>query len=297
MSNEAMKKEAEKYGIPFEKHGRQLVWHDEFDKGSINWDNWSFHRTMSGKDRIYDNSEKCCRIEGDKLLLQTHRNDDPEFPVRLSEGFTTKNRMLFKYGYIEMRACIPYHHGAWPSFWTQSPTPFSKADWFSEFDIFEVFSDNQRAKSAVHKWGKNAHCSASGEQFDSGARYKFHDWENLNNEYHIYAMEWDENFVSFMVDDEVYCKVPIDAENGNFRPDVIDGVQGFHDFSYIIMNNEIFTPNGGWIVPGWSITKNDKLPFNYYIDYVRLYQNPEKEEIKLKDEILAAAEAKAKEQK
>ena len=42
MYNEAMKKEAERYGVPYEKMGRQLVWHDEFDKGAIDYDKWCF---------------------------------------------------------------------------------------------------------------------------------------------------------------------------------------------------------------------------------------------------------------
>ncbi len=297
MSNEVMKKEAEKYGIPYEKHGRQLVWHDEFDKGEINWDNWSFNRTMSGKDRVYDNSEKCCRIEGDKLLLQAHRNDDPEFPYRLSEGFTTTNRMIFKYGYVEMRACPPFTHGSWFSFWTQSCTPFSKTDWFAEIDIVETFSSKNEFCSNIHKWGHKegvqgwAHCSTDGDEYNQDRVYRFKDYENLNNEYHVYGFEWDEMNMTFYVDDVPFKTFPIDLERGNFKPEVVDGVQGFHDFMFLILNNELFTPKGGWVVPGWTITDEDKMPFNYYVDWIRLYQNPEKEELKLKDEILAKIEA------
>ncbi len=290
-----MKQEAQKYGIPYEKQGRVLVWHDEFDKAQIDFDKWSFGRTMSGADRVYDNSETCCRMDDNQLLMQVHRNEDPERPFRLPEGFTTINRMLFKYGYVEMRAKIPYRHGAWPSFWMQSPTPFSKEkDWFSEIDIFEIFSSPRTVSSALHKWGRKdglTHCSRSvGE-------YRFQSYENLNDEYHVYALEWDEKKLSFYVDDTCYGSISIDPSDGNFDPEAVDGVQGFHDFHYLIMNDEIFTPKGGWVVPGWSLVEEDAFPIEYRIDWVRLYQNPETEEIKLKDEILEKIEAdKKKEQ-
>ena len=57
MLDEKMKKEAEQFGFDYEKYGRTLVWHDEFDKAEIDFDKWNFRRTMGGADRIYDNSE------------------------------------------------------------------------------------------------------------------------------------------------------------------------------------------------------------------------------------------------
>lgn len=288
-----MKQEAQKYGIPYEKKGRVLVWHDEFDAPEINFDKWSFGRTMNAKDRIYDDCADCCRMEGDKLLMQVHRTDDGEHPFRLPEGFTTIDRMLFKYGYVEMRAKIPYRHGAWPSFWMQSHTPFSKeTNWFSEIDIFEIFSSPHTASSALHKWsrrGDGAHCSRG------AGDHRVENYENLNDEYHVYALEWDEKKLSFYFDDVCYGSISIDPADANFDPEIIDGVQGFHDFHFLIMNNELFTEHGGWIVPDWSLTEQDEFPIDYRIDYVRLYQNPAKEEIKLKDEILAKKAQNAKE--
>ncbi len=294
--SEIMKKEAEKYGIAYEKQGRVLVWHDEFDSNSIDFDNkWSFDHSMGGKDRVYDNSETCCRIEDDKLLLQVHKNDDAEKPYRLPEGFTTRNRMEFKYGYLEMRACIPYRHGAWPGFWMQSKSPFAKASWFSEIDIFEIFSSQRKAVCNIHKWGKNpdgswCHTSYDGEEGNDTRAYFFKNYENLNNEYHVYGMGWDENFFSFYIDDVLYKQFPIDPVNGTVIANAIEGVEGFHDFHFILLNNEIFSYGGGWSVPGWNLEEDDKFPINYKVDWIRLYQNPEKEEIKFKDEILKKTE-------
>lgn len=286
MFNEEMKKDAEKYGIEYYKKGRVLVWHDEFDKPEIDTDKWCFHRTMSGVDRIYDNSESNCRIEDGKVHMQVHRTDDPEHPFTLSEGFTTKYTMNWKYGYLEMRAKIPFRHGAWPSFWTQSSTVFQKTKWMCETDIFEVFSSDRNAVANLHKWGDGRHCMLPGGEGSLNRAYTFENYENINNEYHIYGYEWDKEYMYFYIDGEMYVKFSITEEGCQVPNHVLPGVQCFHDPHFIIFNDEIFTPNGGWVVPGWSLTDEDPIPIDYYIDYVRLYQK-EGERLILKDEIAA----------
>ena len=291
MSNNEMMKEAEKYGAEYVKNGRVLVWHEEFDKGEIDYDKWIFWRTMSTNDRIYYNGKETIRVEDGQLHMQAHRTEDKKFPFALSEGFTTKYTMNWKYGYLEMRAKIPYRHGAWPSFWTQSSTIFQKTPWMCESDIFEVFSNEKELASALHKWGYSKHTSVG------AGHYVFENPENLNDEYHVYGYEWNPEYMAFFVDGEEYGRVPIDPVNGNFGADVIDGTSGFHDFQFIIMNNEMFTEGSSWKPNGWAMTDEDQFPLDYYIDWVRLYQNPEKEEIKLKPEIDEARTAKAAEGK
>jgi len=297
MDNEKMLKEALEQGIEYYKKGRILVWHDEFDGDKLDMDKWVFHRTMSTADRIYDNSEKNCRVENGEVHMQSHRTDDPEHPFTLSEGLTTKFTMNWKYGYLEMRAKVPYRHGAWPSFWTQSSTVFKTTPWMAEADIFEVFSNDSGLASALHKWGYSQHCSVG------GGWYKVGEPETINEEYHIYGYEWNPEYMAFFVDGKEQWRTPIDAVNGNFKHEVIDGTSGFHDFQFIIFNNELFTEGSSWKPNGWAINDDDQFPIDYYIDWVRLYQNPEKEELKLKPEIdeviaqkKAEEEAKAKEE-
>ena len=97
------------------------------------------HRTMNGIGNIYENTHKNIRVENNNLHMQIHRCGDT---FSLCEGLTTLDRMFFKYGYLEMRAKIPFRHCAWPSFWLLGNTKFHNKDigWFAEIDIFEVFS-------------------------------------------------------------------------------------------------------------------------------------------------------------
>ncbi len=282
-----IKLEAEKRGIPYEKRGRQLIWFDEFDGEKLDMTKWNFARTMNGADCEYDNSEKYCRVENNELHMQVHRSSLPDKSYALSEGLTTMETMNFKYGYVEMKGKLPFRHGAWPSFWMKSNTPFKKAPYMAEIDIFEVFSSDRNVVSNLHKWvTSELHVMLPGGEGSLKRAYTFENYENLNNEYHTYGFEWDEKYMSFYVDDEMYTRFPID-ESGEFGEDRIAGMEGFHDFAYIIFNNEIFSPGRSWKPEGRVLDENDEMPIDYYIDYVRFYQNPEKEEIKLGDEIAA----------
>ena len=42
-----------------------------------------------------------------------------------------------------------------------------------------------------------------------------------------------------------------------------------------------------WKPEGRVLDENDEMPIDYYIDYVRFYQNPQREEVKFADEIRA----------
>lgn len=289
-----IKAEAEKRGIPYEKMGRQLIWFDEFDSDKLDMEKWCFKRTMSGADEEYDNSEKYCKVEDNKLHMQVFKSRLPDKSYALCEGVTTMDTMNFRYGYVEMCGKLPFRHGAWPSFWMKSNTPFAKADCMAEIDIFEVFSDDRHVVSNLHKWASGGrHVMLPGGEGSLKRAYAFEKFENLNNEYHTYGFEWDEHWMSFYVDDEMYTRFPID-ESGEFGEQSIAGMSCFHDFAYIIFNNEIFTEGRQWKPEGKVLTDEDEMPIDYYIDYVRFYQNPEKEEVKFAAEIAAKKEENEK---
>ena len=101
--------------------------------------------------------------------------------------------------------------------------------------------------------------------------YFFKDCSKLNDEFHVYGFEWTPKEMSFYVDGEKYATFPID-EAGDYCPKEKLGMAGHHDFHNININNEIFTPGHGWCPPEKRITANDRLPIEYWIDWVRLYQ-------------------------
>ena len=53
------------------------------------------------------------------LIRGSVRNGrEPPYTTCLS--VTTCDKMHFQYGYLEMRAMVPYGQGAWPSFWMKA---------------------------------------------------------------------------------------------------------------------------------------------------------------------------------
>ncbi len=289
MNKDLLKKESEKSNIPFEKMGRQLVWHDEFDKNEIDFSKWHFIRAMWSPDVEYDNTERCARIEDGKLHLQIHKSEKEGMVVILPDSFTTKDFMNFKYGYLEMCCKIPYRHGAWPGFWMKSDTPFAKAPYMSEIDIFEVFSSNCMAVCNLHKWQGLNHTLLPDGEGSPKRGYVFEDCSNLNNEYHVYGFEWTEEYTAFYIDGKKYAQFSIKEED-DFSPEYLPGMSCFKDFHYILLNNELFTSGKDWHPQGAVITEEDELPIDYWVDWIRLYQNPEKEEIVFSEDIKAALE-------
>ncbi len=280
----------DKKEIPQQKMGKTLVWHEEFDKGYTDFSTWKFIRTMSIWGREYENAERYCKTLNGNLELKVFKSEIEGMNYATCEGLTTKDSMNFKYGYLEMRARLPYRHGAWPSFWLKADTVFQKASWMCETDIFEIFSSTDTVNCNLHKWDFKTgdHVQLSSDK-NTRLKYTFENSENLLNEYHIYGFSWDETSMRFYVDDKLYATIPIDEKYGNFGSDVIDGVEGFHDFQYICINNEVFTKGSGWDPDAWVLTDQDEMPIEYDIDWIRLYQDPKTDQIKFADDIAAAS--------
>jgi len=273
------------------KSGRKLVWGDEFDGKELDQRKWRFRATMNGKDCLYVNDARTARLENSCLHLSVLPSGDPEKPQMLSRGIATHETMGFRYGFMEMRAKVPFRHGAWPSWWMQSTPSLRKCDWMSEVDIFEVFSTKSEVVANLHKWGKwnketkkNEHVMMPGGEgrlayADRG--YCLPDPERLNDEFHVYGYEWTPKTMSFFVDGVRYCTVPVDEEH-DYSPKPMKGMAGHHDFHSVIINNEIFTPGHGWC-PERARIRPEDVPIEYWIDWIRLYQKDGEEFRELKE--------------
>lgn len=267
--------------IPYNKGNRVLVWHDEFDGETLDMTKWEFSQSMSNEDVVYDNSAKNIRIENNTLIMQANRSGGGEKPFTLAQGLTTKNIMGFKYGYLEMRAKVPFRHGAWPSFWAMSfPKRHSgNIGWGAEVDIFEVFSDNKTLFPNLHKHGPNReHVMIQDEQNPNRSGGFVFAEDADPNDYHTYGFEWTENYMKFYVDGVCYHTYNI-TEEYDFGSEKLPGMGGYHEHLYILINNEIFTEHSEWKPAGSALTDDDEMPVTYRIDYIRLYQNPDSESI------------------
>ena len=254
------------------RNGRRLVWGDEFDGKALDRRKWKFHATMNSTDCVYTNDSRTARVEKGCLHLMVVPSGNPKKPQMLPRGVSTRDRMAFKYGYVEMRAKVPFRHGAWPSFWMTAQPKLQKAAWMSEVDIFEVFSSTNAVVANLHKWSrKKGHFMLPGGEGSLRRAHIFKDCAKLNDEFHVYGFEWTPKEMSFYVDGEKYATFPID-EAHDYCPKASLGMAGHHDFHNIHINNEIFTPGHGWCPKEKRITADDRLPIDYWVDWIRLYQ-------------------------
>jgi beta-glucanase (GH16 family) len=83
--------------------------------------------------------------------------------------------------------------------------------------------------------------------------------ETLRNDFHVYAIEWEENEIRWYFDDQQYFKITPD--------DVPD--QWIFDHPFFITLN--LAVGGGW--PGYP-DDTTEFPQFLYVDYVRVYQKP-----------------------
>lgn len=259
------------FGAEAPKEGRKLVWGDEFDGAGLDRTKWSFRQTMNSTDCDYVNDVRTVRVENDCLHLLTLKAENPEKRCLLSQGVTTADGMSWRYGYIEMRARVPFRHGAWPSFWMQSTPRYRKVKYLAEVDIFESFSSANSVAANIHKWDGGKHSALVNQENMRAFSYVFPDAAKLNDEFHIYGFEWNPQEMSFYVDGKRFCSMKIDEEN-DFDQKVVPGMGGFHDFMFVIFNNEVFTPGHGWCPKGWELNGEKDLPIEYFIDWIRLWQ-------------------------
>lgn len=259
-----------------------LVWNDEFDYDGgdlYDRDKWLQNAQMGASDMYNSETERNVKTEDGNLVLRSWKEEDTSIsdgkPYSTNTSMTTCDSCNFCYGYLEMRAKVPFGKGCWPSFWMVQRDDMRNegVDWMAEIDIFEVFGTRNRVVPNIHKWyDATADGGYYHVQLDDRRKkaYVFKDFTNLSDEYHTYGFYWDEEKMVFSVDGEDYCTMDITPETGDFGK--YKGMDGFHTPGYIIFNNFLFTPEASWIPDGAMVDDNMKYPVTYTIDYIRLYQ-------------------------
>ena len=257
----------------------KYVWGDEFSGNSLDMNKWCFEDKMGGTSMM-----PCLRdsnvvnVNEGLLKLTAVRYYNPALPMAqyaTNSSVCTQNTMSYKYGYLEIRAKVPFKQGAWPSFWLVSGDALnkesSKYDYDTEIDIFEVFSSADTLIPNIHKWYHDGtHSMYNGNHYKqkSSKSYVFDKMDNLVNEYHTYGFEWTPEKMVMSVDGADYMTYDL-KENFDGK----SNMEGFNAPLLIIFNNFIYAPDQNETNESNKVN-NRNLPFEYFIDYIRLYQRP-----------------------
>jgi len=240
----------------------KLVWSDEFDGNSIDTTKWTFDIGNWGwgnQELQYytDNREKNLRLEDGLLIIEAHKNDMNE--KWTSARITTRGKQTFIYGKIEFRAKVPSNRGNWSAGWTLGDNYVDELSWpyCGEIDILESVGYEMNDENGNGIAHASVHCGAYyfklGNQPTATIKV-----ENMNNEWHTYALEWDADSIKMFVDGFEYFAYG-DTSTELAWP--------FDKAQNIILN---LAMGGGWggqqgIDPAINSQKME-------IDYVRVYE-------------------------
>jgi beta-glucanase (GH16 family) len=81
--------------------------------------------------------------------------------------------------------------------------------------------------------------------------------DRFDNDFHVFGIEWDENYINYYVDDVLYNQI---------TPDSVPGEWVYNHSFYLILNMAV-----GGNFPG-SPNSATVFPQTMLVDYVRVYQ-------------------------
>jgi len=168
----------------------------------------------------------------------------------------TRGKADWQYGRIDVRAKLPSGVGTWPAIW-MLPTDNVYGGWpnSGEIDIMEhVGFDPNVVHGTVHTEVFNG---AIGTQRGGQTTIP-----NALNEFHTYSIDWDEERILFMVDDQIYFRYNNSGEGSAEWP--------FDQRFHLIMNIAV---GGTW--GGQRGVDDSAFPTVMEVDYVRVYQKTE----------------------
>jgi beta-glucanase (GH16 family) len=235
----------------------QLVWSDDFEgtagqlpdaakwtydlgTGDNGWGNLELQN--------YTNNPANVSMDGNGNLMITALRSGSSFT---SARIKTQGLFAQKYGRFEARLKTPYGPGIWPAFWMIGEN-ITTVGWpqCGEIDIMELRGQEpEKINGTIHGPGYSGGNPVTKSYALTNDRF--------DADYHIYAIEWDENKIDFFVDDYLYQRIRRNDVPGEWVYD-----QAFH----IILNVAV----GGNYV-GFPVTETP-FPQKMIVDYVKVYQ-------------------------
>lgn len=243
----------------------ELIWSDEFDGEAgtpINDENWTCEIGGQGwgnqEHEYYTTRVENVSLDGNSSLAIVARQETlPNTTCwygtceYTSARCITQDKVEFTYGRVEARIKVPFGQGIWPAFWMLGAN-ISEVSWpnSGEIDIMEyVGKEPQMTYGTVHGPSYSGGSGISqGIEFD----------EDVADDFHVFAIDWDVDAIRWYVDGELYHTVTPD-DLGN-RKWVFD-----HDF-FILLNLAV-----GGIWPGYP-DETTTFPQTMLVDYVRVYE-------------------------
>ena len=185
------------------------------------------------------------------------------FDTQFTAGrVTTKDKLAVRYGRIEARMRLPPGKGIWPAFWMLGDS-FPEVPWPGpgEIDIMEYRGqDPQAVFGSVHGPGFCGSPFVCAQGNISGT-FRLDGLEGFDEDFHVFAIEWDESRITWFVDDDAYFTV---------TPNAVAAISGqwvFDQPFFLLLNLAV---GGGFVMEPPDATT--PFPASMIVDYVRVYK-------------------------
>ena len=235
----------------------QLVMSEEFDvDGAPKTALWSYNLGTGSNGwgnnelQYYTDASRNIKVEGGMLKITAIKES------YMGSGYTsarilTKGKFEQKYGRMEARIKMPWGKGLWPAFWMLGANS-DTVIWpqCGEIDIMEYLGSKPTSMfGTVHGPGYSGGNAISKNYTLINDRF--------DNDFHVFGIEWGENYINYYVDDVLYNQI---------TPKDVPGEWVFNQPFYIILNMAV-----GGNFPG-SPNSETVFPQTMSVDYVRVYQ-------------------------
>ena len=248
--------------------GWTLVWSDEFNGpngSSVDRTKWVVEAGGDGwgnqeLEYYTDRSENASVQDGNlviRALPEKYTGPDGVKRNYTSARLKTFGKFSQTYGRFEARINIPYGQGMWPAFWMLGDD-IDKVGWpaCGEIDIMEnIGKEPAIVHGSIHGPGYVGNTGLEAP-FALSGKHRFAD------AFHVFAIEWDPESISFYVDKDLYVR--------RTRADLKTGWKWVFDKPFFLILN--LAVGGDW--PG-NPDSSTAFPQTMLVDYVRVYRRSE----------------------
>jgi beta-glucanase (GH16 family) len=239
-----------------------LVWADEFNQSSLDSKSWNFQIGDGcninlcgwGNNELQSYQSANATVSNGTLKIVAKRENigGKQFS---SARIRTNGKVDIKFGRIESRMKMPIGQGLWPALW-MLPTDNVYGIWplSGEIDIMEYLGHEPNTIHGTLHFGNvwpNNQSTTKKYVKPSGT---------FNEDFHVYAMEWTDQKITWYIDGYLYAT--------KTRAD-ITGRWPFDQKFHFLLNMAV---GGNW--PG-SPNSSTPFPQTFEIDYLRVYDKTE----------------------
>lgn len=251
------------YYFPETESSFELIWEDQFEMERLDSTVWTpvigngcpeLCGWGNNELQYYSDQPNNLRIKDGILIIQAHKQDYEQCGYT-SAKVVTKGKADWKWGKIAVMAKLPYGKGTWPAIWMLPTVKGRSLQWpqDGEIDIMEHVGYNHGVIYGNIHTEKYNHILGT-DRMDSVLV------SGVSDTFHEYAIEWTENEIKWLVDDNIYHT--LSRENDSY------GGWPFNQYNYHLILN--LAVGGNW--GGKHGVSENIWPQTLEIDYVRYYQ-------------------------